>query len=162
MAFLAAHSIMANAADTSTINITGNVVASPCVVNASNSVINIDLGDIQASSLATAGAFGAWQPFSITLTGCPVSTTKVTAAFAGTPDATDATRYKNQGTASNLTVELVGANSGNNLGNGKTTFTMVSGASKSATFDLKTRAYSNGTVMPGTINASVVASFTYN
>lgn len=159
---LASHSMVVNAAEISTINITGNVVASPCVIDSSNSIINVDLGKIQAASLATAGTFSNWQPFNIILTSCPVSTTKVNVAFAGTADSTDRTRYKNQGTATNLSVELVGAISETNLGDGGTTYADVNSTSKSATFALKTRVFSKGAVMPGSINATVVASFTYN
>jgi minor fimbrial subunit len=45
-----------NAADTSTITITGNVIASPCVIDSSNSVINVDLQVIQAFTLTTPGS----------------------------------------------------------------------------------------------------------
>jgi minor fimbrial subunit len=159
LALLFAHNMMANAADTSTVNITGNVIASPCVVDSYNSNITINLGDIQAASLATAGTGSNWQSFTIILKNCPVSTTKVNAVFSGTPDTGDATRYKSTGTATNLSVELTN-DTGTNLGNTKGTTVNV--VSNTATFSLKTRAYSKGSVMPGTINASVVASFTYN
>lgn len=158
---LATHSQILNAADISTINITGNVIASPCVVDNSSSIISVDLGKIQATTLSTAGKFSEWKPFDIVLTNCPASTSQVNVAFSGTQDSTDSTRYKNLGTATNLTIELVGAVSGINLGDGQTTYTMVSNTSMGAKFSLKTRAYSKGDVMPGSINATVVASFTY-
>lgn len=159
LALLAAHSMEVNAADISTINVTGNVVASPCVIDASNATINIDLGDIQATTLATAGTGSPWKTFDIILKGCPVSTTKAIVVFSGTQDPDDATRYKNAGTATNLSVELTGGG-GMNFGNTKGTTIGV--ASNTATFALRTRAYSKGNTMPGTINATVVASFTYN
>lgn len=60
-----------NAADTSNINITGNVIASPCVIDSSNSVINVDLQVIQASTLAPPGSNSDWQPFNIARPQCP-------------------------------------------------------------------------------------------
>jgi minor fimbrial subunit len=159
LALLAAHSMAVNAADISTINVTGNVVASPCVIDASNATVNIDLGSIQAASLATAGTFGDWKTFDVVLKSCPASTTKVNVVFSGTPDTGDATRYKNTGTATNLAVELT---SGGGMNFGNTKGTTINVAANTATFALRTRAYATGTVMPGTINATVVASFTYN
>ncbi|MGP2543562.1 fimbrial protein [Yersinia sp. 2541 StPb PI] len=157
--FLAAPIVMA--ADTSTINITGNVIASPCTVNAANSAMNIKLDDIQATDLSAAGAASPWKTFTITLINCPVSTTKVDAAFSGTADTQDAARYKNAGTATNLSIELTDS-VGTNLGPGKVTNVSVNATSKEAVFSLKTRTYSaRGGVMPGTINGTVLATFTY-
>jgi minor fimbrial subunit len=159
---LVTYSMGLNAADVSTINITGNVIASPCVVDSSNSVINVDLQQIQATTLATAGTGSDWKSFQIVLRDCPASTSKVQATFAGTQDGADAERYKNQGTATNLSIELTGSD-GMNYGNGKTATVDVNSGSQTATFSLRTRAYTaSGGVTPGSINASVVASFTYN
>ncbi|MGP2408143.1 fimbrial protein [Yersinia sp. 2545 StPb PI] len=152
---------MVMAADISTINITGNVIATPCTVDAANSVMNIEFDNIQATALATAGSFSPWKSFAITLSNCPVSTTKVSAAFSGTADTSDATRYKNTGTASNMSVELQ-SSGGVNLGNSKKTNVTVNSSNKQAVFSLQTRAYSAaGNVMPGTINSTVLATFTY-
>lgn len=152
---------MVMAADTSTINITGNVIATPCTVDAANSVMNIKFDGIQATTLATAGSFSPWESFAITLSNCPASTTKVSAVFSGTADTLDATRYKNTGTASNMSVELQSSD-GVNLGNSKNTNVTVNSSNKQAVFSLQTRVYSAaGNVMPGTINSTVLATFTY-
>lgn len=42
------YNMSANAVDDTTINITANIVASPCTISTSN--LNIDLGDIQANT----------------------------------------------------------------------------------------------------------------
>lgn len=148
------------AADTSTVNITGNVIASPCVVDATNSVMTINLDDIQATTLNNDG-FGLWKTFAITLTTCPASTTNVEMTLSGTPNPVDPTRYKSTGTATNLSVELTD-NAGVNLGNSKKMTVAVNSSTKQAVFNLKTRAFATpGTVMPGTIASSVLATFVY-
>ncbi|CAI1652283.1 putative fimbrial protein SthD [Serratia fonticola] len=157
--FLASPLVMA--ADNSTINITGNVIASPCVVDATNSVMNIKLDDIQATALSTAGSYSPWKTFSITLASCPASTTNVDMVLSGSQDPQDATRYKNTGAATNLSIELAD-NAGTNLGNGKKSSVAVNSTTKQAVFTLKTRAYSaTGSVMPGSIAGTVLATFTY-
>ena len=67
------------------INITGKVIASPCVV-ASGSNINVNLGDIPAADIAAAGTTSTPVNFTINLTSCPVGTTSVVVTFTGTED----------------------------------------------------------------------------
>lgn len=149
------------AADTSTVNITGNVIASPCVVDATNSVMSVNLDDIQATALSGTNSSSLWKTFSITLTTCPASTTNVDMTLSGTQDPQDPLRYKNTGTATKLSIELTD-NAGVNLGNGKKSTVAVNASTKQAVFTLKTRAYSTaGSVMPGTIIGTVLATFTY-
>lgn len=149
-------------ADPVSINITGNVVASPCTVDTANSNLTVDLGTIQATDLATPASGSTFIPFAIKLKDCPTGTTTATITFSGTPDAAkpDST-YANTGTATNTAVELQGSG-GDLFGNGKF-FTGTIAADHTYTFNLKTRAYSAaGSVMPGTISAVVQANFTYN
>lgn len=49
-------STSAEAADGVNLNVTGNIVASPCVFNAGNDNLDINLGDHQATNMATPGA----------------------------------------------------------------------------------------------------------
>lgn len=149
------------AADTSTVNITGNVIASPCVVDAANSVMTVNMDDVQATVLSGTNSFSLWKTFVITLATCPASTTSVDMTLSGTQDPLDPTRYKNTGTATKLSVELTD-NAGVNLGNGKKSTVAVNTTTKQAVFTLKTRAFStSGSVMPGTIASTVLATFTY-
>ncbi|MEJ5073657.1 fimbrial protein [Enterobacter ludwigii] len=144
-----------------TIQITGKVVASPCVVDDS---LSVDLGqDIQAKDLETAGTGSDWVPFTLDLKQCPSGTTSVTVAFSGTPDTADATRlYQNSGTAKNIAVELLD-DQNTPLGNGSTATKTIDKTSHSYTYNLKARAYTAlGEVMPGTIASEVLVAFTYN
>lgn len=154
-------------ADPVTLNITGNVVASPCEVSADSENMTIDLGsgkDLQTSDLNAAGSSSAWVPITVSLENCPAGTSSVTATFHGTSDAADAnTLYTNTGTATNVAVQLEGK-AGEAYGNGKTsTITIADATGGKPTWDLQTRAFSkSGGVTPGTISAVITMSFAYN
>ncbi|WP_025123590.1 MULTISPECIES: fimbrial protein [unclassified Serratia (in: enterobacteria)] len=151
-------------ADAVNINITGNVVASPCVVNNNNSNLNVDLGtNIQASMLATAGAGTTPTPFNLSLTACPVGTSNVTVTFTGTAAAAPQTAmYKNTGAATPLAVELSITDLGTILSNNVSVTRPVQ-VGGTVTFPLSARAVTaTGNVTPGSIVALVQANFTYN
>lgn len=151
-------------ADAVNINITGNVVASPCVVNNNNSNLSVDLGQtIQAGTLATAGAGTALTPFNLSLTACPVGTNNVTVTFTGTAAAAPQTNmYLNTGVATPLAIELSSGGLGTVLGN-NSTLTMPVLVNRTVTFPLLARAVtSTGNVTAGSIVAVIQANFTYN
>ncbi|CAM8224843.1 MULTISPECIES: fimbrial protein [Enterobacter] len=151
----------AHAGDPVTLNITGNVIASPCQVSSDSITKSVDLGqNIQASSLQTAGAATNWVNFDINLNSCPAGTTKAIMTMHGTADLNNpGDMYRNTGTATNLAVQ-VQSQAGDLLGNTKT----ISGtiASNAYTYKLRARAYTkNGGVMPGSISSVVTATFEY-
>lgn len=157
---MAASHNMANA-DPVDINITGNVVASPCTLDVAGSNLSPSLGTIQATALEAAASSSTWVPFDLKVKSCPASTTSATVTFSGTPD-TDSpdSMYASTGNATKVAVELQSA-AGDLLGNGKT-LTGTIEADHTYTYKLQTRAYSTaGSVMPGTISAVVQATFTY-
>ncbi|WP_409516328.1 fimbrial protein [Atlantibacter sp.] len=152
----------AYAADTVNLNITGNVVASPCVVNGGVGNIDVDLGNIQATTLAAAGSSSTEIPFDIKLTACPTGTSSVTATFAGTSDPVAGVNYyKSTGTAGNVAVALIQASNSSLKGNGST-ITQAVQADRTVTMSMKAKAYSSaGSATPGTIKSVVTATFTY-
>lgn len=158
---------LAQAADPVALNITGNVIASPCEVSAASKNMNIDLGngtDLQTSSLHVAGSSSPWVKFSIELEHCPAGTSSVTATFHGTSDPDDPeTLYSNTGTATNVAVQLEGE-AREPYGDGKTsTIDIASAPGGTPTWKLQTRAFTkNGNVTPGTINSVITVSFVYN
>lgn len=154
---------LVKAADTVNINITGRVVASPCVVNNGNSDLNVDLGDIQATTLAAAGTSSALKSFNLSFTNCPAGTNSVMATFSGTTDPVAGVNYyKNTGSAANVAVALIQGGTGNLKGNG-TSITQSVQADRTVTMPLQAKAYSSaGGAVPGTINATVVATMQYN
>ncbi|HEY4437446.1 MAG TPA: fimbrial protein [Lelliottia sp.] len=149
------------AADTN-INITGKVVAMPCIVIGGNTNLDVDLGDIPANLLQSPSSSSAEKPFTLDLTNCPAGTTSVVTRFTGTSDPVAGINYyKNNGTATNVAVALIQASTSNLKGTGTTITQNVQ--SGSVTFALKAKAYSSaGNTTPGTINATVVAAMTYN
>lgn len=155
-------SLGVNAADNVAINITGNVVASPCVMSTS-STLTLDLGqNIQATTLNKAGATSSWAYVDMKFNTCPAGTTKVTLTFSGTPDATNPDDlYANTGgDAKDVAIQFQG-NSSELLGNGKTYSGPVD-ANHAVSFRLWGRAYAKtDSVMPGTISTSIVAAVTY-
>ena len=148
----------ASAAD-STINITANVVASPCTIEA---VKNIDLGDIDASKLATTGTASSYVTFSVTVSECPATTTSALATFSGTASNTD--YYANSGTAKNVEVELVTSYSSANMGNGKSMNVGIDSATHASSFNLKTHVKNDGkgsAVTPGSVSTAIQMAVAY-
>ena len=149
-------------ADPVTINVTGNIIASPCVVNAGSNTLNVSLGDIQAASLATAGAASSVVNFDLKMTECPSGTTSAGIVFSGTedPDA-GSNYYKNTGTAKNVAVALIEKSTGYFKGNGQNMSRNVA-ADGSITYELQAKAYSvAGGAMPGTIQSAITVAITY-
>jgi len=149
-----------HAADNVIISFTGNIQQASCTVDGPTN-IPVDLGTLQATSLAAAGSSSTWIPFSLKLNNCPNGLLTATATFTGTPDSQDInSMYKNTGTSNPLAVQLQSGDGTLALGNNKTWQRQVTG--NTVTYDLRTRAYSGaGAVNPGTIGAVVVATFTY-
>lgn len=150
------------AADTVNINVTGKVVASPCVTTNGDNNIAIDLSTLQASNLATAGAASTPVDFSIDFKDCPAGTSQVTATFSGTPDPDNDQYYKNAGTAQGVAVEIKEPKTDYNKGNG-TSITEKVQADKTISIKMNARAVSvKGSATPGTISADIIATLQYN
>ncbi|HGK4671797.1 TPA: fimbrial protein [Kluyvera georgiana] len=140
-----------------TITVNGKVVAKPCTVSTSNAAV--ELGDLYTFSLMSAGSSSAWHSVALELSNCPVGTSRVTASFSGTADATG--YYQNQGTARNIQLELQDSG-GNTLNTGTSTAVQVDESSQSARFPLQVRALSvNGGATQGTIQAVINVTYTY-
>ncbi|MEN0616905.1 fimbrial protein [Klebsiella indica] len=140
-----------------TITVNGKVVAKPCTVSTTNATV--DLGDLYTFSLVSAGSSSAWHSVALNLSNCPVGTSRVTASFSGTADATG--YYKNQGTAGNIQLELQD-DSGTTLNTGATKSVQVDEATQSASFPLQVRALTvKGGATQGTIQAVINVTYTY-
>ncbi|MGL5384395.1 MAG: fimbrial protein [Serratia sp. (in: enterobacteria)] len=159
----------AGAADNSSLNINGNVIAAACTVGS-------DLVAGQAVSLGTLGrtkfqvsgdADSTWHNFSLELTNCPVGTTSSTVTFSGTPDATDATLLANteaQATAATNMAVQMSKQSDNSaiLSNGSTMTVNVDTTTGTASFPLAARMKTpTGNVQAGKVSSTVLVDFTY-
>lgn len=153
---LATSSPALQAADV-TITVNGKVVAKPCTVSTTNATV--DLGDLYTFSLVSAGSSSAWHSVALNLSNCPVGTSRVTASFSGTADATG--YYQNQGTAGNIQLELQD-DGGTTLNTGATKSVQVDESTQSASFPLQVRALTvNGGATQGTIQAVINVTYTY-
>ena len=155
----------AGAAATDGVNVAvnGNIVASPCVFNGGNAIVNVSLGNMQAKNMATPSSASTPVPFSLTFTDCPAATQSVTATFTGTADPAAGTHYyRNSGSATNIALGIIETRSGSLIGPGDGV-TQDIGADRTATMNMQAIAYScNGGVTPGTISVAVVATLEYN
>lgn len=147
------------AADNTAINIKANIVASPCTVD--TTTLDIDLGDIQASTMEAAGSTSPWSALNnIHLSNCPLTTQGVQATFSGTPATNgDTNGYKNTGTDSFISVQLMDANNVYLVNGHKTGFRTIQ--SKSVDFPVKARLYTSAAAQPGAVAATVTVSFEY-
>ncbi|MBU3895660.1 type 1 fimbrial protein [Serratia rubidaea] len=157
-AFILAGLNKAQSADV-TITVNGRVVAKPCLVSTPTAAV--PLGDLYTRDLTAAGAASNWHPVMLTLTNCPIGTSRVTATFSGTADSSGK-YYANQGTASHVVLQLEDSE-GKELPNGSTHMVAVNDVSQVASFSLKVRAFtSSGNVSSGSIQTVINVTYTYS
>ncbi|WP_240116298.1 fimbrial protein [Erwinia endophytica] len=99
--------------DGGTLNFEGSVVTAACALSSSSAVQSINMGQVRAASLATAGTtLSTGKDFTISLEDCDNSTYKnVAVTFSGTADANDATGLATgvnggSGSAQNLSIRF--------------------------------------------------------
>lgn len=145
------------------IKVTGRVVASPCqMVNGGKAEKLVELGDIQASSLAKTGDSAGSSNFTIEFSGCPAGTDNITAEFSGNYDTTNS-GWKNDAAtpATNTAVRLFRQTAATEI-TATDNKMQVAVTNNTASFALRAEAYSKlGTALPGNIQSTILASFTY-
>ena len=151
------------AADSVNVNVTGNIVASPCIFNGGNNTLDINLGNIQASNMATPGSTSDPVPFSLPFTRCPAGTRSVTVSFTGNPDPiAGADYYMNSGSATNVAIAMSEVATGALKGTG-TSITQTIAADRTVTMAMQAVVKSvTGGATPGSISAVVVMTMKYN
>lgn len=151
------------ASDNVDVNITGRIVASPCVFNGGSSSLNVNLGNIQATNMATPGSTSDPVSFSLLFSSCPAGTRSVTASFSGTPDPVAGTDYyMNSGTATNVAIAMTEASSGVLKGTG-TSITQNIAVDRTASMPMLAMVKSvAGGATPGTVSAVVLLTLQYN
>jgi len=150
-------------ADSVTVGVTGNIVASPCIFNGGNTQLDINLGNIEATNMATPGSSSDPVPFTLSFTQCPVGTRSVMVSFTGTPDpVAGADYYMNSGSATNVAVAMREAATGTLKGTGSS-ITQNIAADRTATMAMQAAVKSvSGGATPGSISAVVVMTMQYN
>lgn len=151
------------AADSVNLGVTGNIVASPCIFNGGSTSMDINLGNIQATNMATPGSSSDPVPFNLLFTQCPAGTRSVTVSFTGSPDPlAGADYYMNSGSATNVAVAMREAGTGTLKGTGSS-ITQTIAADRTATMAMQASVKSvSGGATPGSISAVVVMTMQYN
>ena len=120
-------------ADSVNIGVTENIVASPCIFNGGNNNLDVNLGNIQATNMATPGSTSDPVPFSLLFTQCPTGTQSVTVAFTGSPDPeAGADYFMNSGSATHVAIAMRDAQTGALKGTGSS-MTQTIAADRTAT-----------------------------
>lgn len=150
-------------ADSVNIGVTGNIVASPCIFNGGSNSLDVNLGNIQATNMATPGSTSDPVPFSLLFTQCPTGTQSVTVAFTGSPDPeAGADYFMNSGSATHVAIAMRDAQTGALKGTG-TSMTQTIAADRTATMAMLASVKSMpGGATPGSISAVVVMTMQYN
>ncbi|MCS4266099.1 fimbrial protein [Serratia sp. BIGb0163] len=146
-------------ADAVTLNITGNVIAAPCVIDGASS-LDIKLDDIVVSKLQKSGDTSPFKSFDLKLKDCPTATTKVTASYTGTVSPHYSDSFINTGTAGQLAL-YVQDGASKTITPNTTRQVDVNSTSKTAVFSQKVQIYSKGSATAGTVIGNIVVSFTY-
>lgn len=125
--------------------------------------MDINLGNIQATNMATPGSSSDPVPFNLLFTQCPAGTRSVTVSFTGSPDPlAGADYYMNSGSATNVAVAMREAGTGTLKGTGSS-ITQTIAADRTATMAMQASVKSvSGGATPGSISAVVVMTMQYN
>ncbi|MCO5397565.1 fimbrial protein [Ralstonia soli] len=89
----------------SNVSVTGNLTAGTCQWGVGGSDHAVLLDPVNVSQLRRGQVVGL-KTFDLVLTNCSAGTVSATFTFSGTSDATDKLRYRNNGTARGVAVEL--------------------------------------------------------
>jgi len=149
------------AADSVVVNVTGQILPASCTVGPMPAVT---LGDIRDVDMQNVGDASSPVAFQLSLTACPATTARVTAAFTGTADTDTPGLFRNAtgtGFATGIGVRLLDADHGDvAVPPGGTSQVAVN--SSSATFSLKAQAVTTRVApVTGNIDTSVTVTFTY-
>lgn len=144
----------------SELNISGKVIAPSCTIAPNTVNGDVDLGVAFSESLRGAGSTSAWSGFSLNLTECPATTTKVVVYFSGTQDPDYPVYFKNIGSSQHVAVE-VADDTGAHISNGSVRDLVVN-SEQQANIDLKGRMTSpQGGATSGSVSGLMELSFDY-
>lgn len=148
-------------ADTS-VNVTGQVIASPCVVDTGTVSQLINLGEYMKQNLNNAGDGGEWSDFSLLVKNCPIGTRSVTAKLTGAFDTQDPTAWKNSGTSRNIALRVTSRDHMTIYGVNSTMQINIDNTKHNAIFLLSAKIFTpQGNASAGTFKSVMNVDFTY-
>ncbi|MCK6696299.1 fimbrial protein [Enterobacter bugandensis] len=146
----------------SNINISGQVIASPCVVDTGTVSKVVNLGEDTKQNLINAGDGGVWSDFDLLVQNCPTGTSSVTAKFTGNADTQDPTAWKNSGTSNNVALRIASRDHATTYSVNSTMQVNVDNSTRSSTFPLSARMFTpQGNSTAGTFQSVMNVDFTY-
>lgn len=145
------------------INLSGTVVASACTVDTGTKEQTVTFQQARAVDYPKVGNTSEWQDFELTLSGCPPSTTQVTALLSGDADNDDITKFANtQGNATGMALQIMTRDHQTEIPPAGEVTASVNGNDHRAVFPLSARMYTpTGRVTAGEFNTIVQLTFTY-
>ena len=145
------------------INLSGTVVASACIVDTGTIDQTVTFEQARAVDYPRIGDTSEWQDFELTLSACPLSTTRVTALFSGDADSDDASKFANsQGSASGMALQITTRDHQTEISPEQTLAVSVDRTTRRAIFPLSARMYTpTGQVTAGEFKSIVQLTFTY-
>ncbi|HGH4663329.1 TPA: fimbrial protein [Enterobacter kobei] len=154
---------LCSSAQATTIDLSGTVVASACTVDAGSKNQTVRFDQARAVNFSRVGATGEWQDFSLTLSSCPSSTTRVQATLTGDSDSDDQTKFANSsGDATGMAMQIMTRDHLTEISPAGSITVDVDRTTHNAQFPLAARLYTpTGTVTAGEFNTTVQFTFTY-
>lgn len=145
------------------INLSGTVVAAACTVDTNTKAQTVTFQQARAIDYQTVGKTSEWQDFQLTLSGCPASTTQVTASFSGDADTVDPTKFANSlGDATGMAMQIMTRDHLAEIQPLGELSVGVNNVQHSVIFPLSARMYTpTGVVTAGEFKTVVQFSFTY-
>ncbi|BEO88480.1 fimbrial protein [Serratia ureilytica] len=147
--------------DATTVNITGRVTASACTVDASSINQTVPFGKVAITSFPSIGSSGAWKDFSLNLSSCPLSTTKVIGTFSGNADSNDVNKYANTGTSKGIALQMSSRDHQTDLGPNSSLTINVNSTDQTAIFPLSARLIRTGDAGSGSFQSQALVTFSY-
>ena len=153
---------LCSSAQATTIDLSGTVVASACTVDAGSKNQTVRFDQARAVNFSRVGATGEWQDFSLTLSSCPSSTTRVKATLTGDSDSDDQTKFANSsGDATGMAMQIMTRDHLTEISPGAV-YQVSIDSSHNVVFPLSARMYTpTGQVTAGEFRTTVQLTFTY-
>ncbi|MCR6674165.1 type 1 fimbrial protein [Escherichia marmotae] len=145
------------------INLSGTVVAAACTVDTNTKAQTVTFQQARAVDYKTVGSTSEWQDFQLSLSGCPASTTQVTASFSGDADTVDPTKFSNSlGNATGMALQIMTRDHLTEIQPLGALTVGVNSTQNSVIFPLSARLYTpTGVVTAGEFKTVMQFSFTY-
>ncbi|WP_024555132.1 fimbrial protein [Franconibacter helveticus 513] len=146
-----------------TVQLTGSITASTCVVDAASQNKTVEMGEALTADYPDINDRGPWVPFTLDIKNCPESVTMVNATFNGETDPNGLNTFLNSGTGEGLGLQVKNDKTSIYImPNSSPLIEMVDPLEHSATYELSARYLrTSQTMKAGTFLSTLLVTFTY-